>query len=142
MIRGLGILLAVCLPWATVQAETLEGRPIIIDGDSIVVAGKPVRLWGIDAPEMATRAGSAAKSYLRTVISHHEVRCEDHGERAGGHIMAQCFLGAVDLGRIMVLSGNAVDWRQRSGGYYGRLNNFGKPEPSALVSDSETQQNR
>ncbi len=120
MIRGLFVLLAICLPLAAVQAETLEGRPTIIDGDSIVVAGKPIRLWGIDAPEMTTRAGSTAKSYLRTIVSNKEVRCEDHGLRAGGHIMAQCFLGDVDLGRIMVLSGNAVDWRRHSGGFYSR----------------------
>lgn len=120
MIRGLFVLLAFCVPLATVQAETLEGRPTIIDGDSIVVGGKPIRLWGIDAPEMDTRAGSVAKSYLRTVVSGREIRCEDHGKRVAGHIMAQCFLGNVDLGRIMVLSGNAVDWRRYSGGFYSR----------------------
>ena len=40
MMRGLFVLLALCLPLAIVQAETLEGRPTIIDGDSIVVGGK------------------------------------------------------------------------------------------------------
>jgi len=102
------------------RAETLEGKPVLIDGDSIVIAGKPVRLWGIDAPEMSTRAGYLAKRYLRTVIEARTVRCVDEGMRAQSEIMAKCFIGDVDLGQVMVLSGHARDWPQYSKGYYGR----------------------
>ena len=79
-----------------------------------------MRIWGLDAPEMDTRAGSRAKSYLRTLIAGNEIRCEDNGQRVRGQVMAQCFIGDVDIGRVMVLSGNAVDWRRYSQGYYGR----------------------
>jgi len=113
---------ALCLIVATgaEAAETLEGRPILIDGDSIVVAGKPVRLWGIDAPEMNTRAGYLAKRYLRTIVENRTVRCIDEGMRARSEIMAKCYIGDVDLGQIMVLSGHARDWTQYSRGYYSR----------------------
>jgi len=121
--RGLWILIGALLltmPIAALRAETLEGKPVLIDGDSIVVAGKPVRFWGIDAPEMDTRAGYLAKRYLRTVLEGRSVRCEDEGMRAGTEIMAKCFIGQVDLGEIMVLSGHARDWPQYSQGYYSR----------------------
>ena len=114
------MLVVLCLTVTAARAETLEGRPTIIDGDSIVVDGKPIRLWGIDAPEMDTRPGFVAKRYLRTLIADNAVRCEDNGQRAAGQIMAQCFLGDVDIGRVMVLSGNARDWPRHSGGYYSR----------------------
>ena len=114
-----GILIALLLvPMTSVQAESLIGKPVIIDGDSIVVEGKRVRVWGIDAPEMGTRAGSRAKSYLRTLIGTNEIRCEDNGQRIQGQIMAQCFIGDVDIGRVMVLSGNAEEWRRYSQGFY------------------------
>jgi endonuclease YncB( thermonuclease family) len=120
--RGLWIVLALCLaaPVTGLRAETLEGKPILIDGDSIVVAGRPVRLWGIDAPEMDTREGYLAKRYLRTVIGDRPLRCVDEGMRVGNEIMAKCFLGQVDLGEIMVLSGHAQEWRQYSQGHYSR----------------------
>ena len=120
--RGLCKIAAICviLPFSALQAETLEGKPVLIDGDSIVVEGKPVRLWGIDAPEMDTRAGYLAKRYLRTVVEDRPVRCVDEGMRAGTEIMAKCYIGEVDLGEIMVLSGHARDWTQYSRGYYSR----------------------
>ena len=112
---------ALCIaPLGGLRADTLEGKPVLIDGDSIVVAGKPVRLWGIDAPEMDTREGYLAKRYLRTVIEDGTVRCVDQGARTTGEIMAKCFIGEVDLGEIMILSGHAREWHQYSQGYYSR----------------------
>ena len=120
--RGLWFIAALCLAASAtaLRSETLEGKPVLIDGDSIVVSGKPVRLWGIDAPEMDTREGYLAKRYLRTILEDRAVRCEDAGIRTVGEIMAKCFIGAVDLGEIMVLSGHAREWRQYSQGFYSR----------------------
>ena len=112
--------LAAAMPVTGLRAETLEGKAVLIDGDSVVVAGRPIRLWGIDAPEMDTREGYLAKRYLRTVIEDRPLRCVDEGMRAGTEIMAKCFLGAVDIGEVMVLSGHAREWRQYSQGYYSR----------------------
>jgi endonuclease YncB( thermonuclease family) len=116
------IVLALCIaaPLTGLRAEELEGKPVLIDGDSIVVAGKPIRLWGIDAPEMGTRDGYLAKRYLRTVIADNTVRCVDQGIRSVGEIMAKCYIGTVDIGEIMVLSGHAREWKEYSQGFYSR----------------------
>lgn len=115
-------MVALCLaaPAAVSAGEQVTGQPILIDGDSIVVAGRPIRLWGIDAPEMETREGYLAKRYLRTILENRPVRCEDMGIRTVGEAMAKCFVGTVDLGEVMVLSGHAREWRQYSQGYYSR----------------------
>ena len=105
---------------AVAQAESLYGQPVVIDGDSIVVNDRQIRIWGIDAPEMGTREGVAAKGFLRKLVADHTVRCEDNGQHIRGQTTAQCFIGDVDIGRTMVLSGNAVEWRRYSGGFYGR----------------------
>jgi hypothetical protein len=108
------------VPQPANSAETLQGRTIVVDGDSLIVDGKAVRIWGIDAPEMGTRSGDRAKKYLRALLSENTARCEDDGKRVSGQIMAKCFIGSVDIGRVMVLSGNARDWRRYSGGVYAR----------------------
>jgi len=116
--------LCIFASWAIPQpagsAESVQGRTIVVDGDSLVVNGKAVRIWGIDAPEMGTRSGDRAKKYLRALLSENTARCEDEGKRVSGQIMAKCFIGSVDIGRVMVLSGNARDWRRYSGGLYAR----------------------
>jgi len=108
------------IPQPAGSAEDVQGRTIVVDGDSLVVDGKAVRIWGIDAPEMGTRSGDRAKKYLRALLSDNTARCEDDGKRVSGRIMAKCFIGSVDIGRVMVLSGNARDWRRYSGGLYTR----------------------
>jgi endonuclease YncB( thermonuclease family) len=112
--------LSLAAPIGARAGEQVEGRPVLIDGDSIVVAGRPIRLWGIDAPEMETREGFVAKRYLRTIIEDRPVRCDDMGVRTVGEAMAKCFVGTVDLGEVMILSGHAREWRQYSQGYYSR----------------------
>ncbi len=108
------------IPQPAGSAEDVQGRTIVVDGDSLVVDGKSVRIWGIDAPEMGTRSGDRAKKYLRALLADNAARCEDDGKRVSGQIMAKCFIGSVDIGRVMVLSGNARDWRRYSGGLYAR----------------------
>jgi len=103
------------------RAETVSGDVRVIDGDSIVVGGTRVRIWGIDAPEMGTREGDAAKKYLKMLVKDAPVRCEDDGTRIQGRIMAKCFIGAIDIGGVMVMSGNAYDWRRYSRGHYSEM---------------------
>ena len=79
--RGMWVVLTFCVavPLTGLRAEDLVGKPVLIDGDLIVIAGKPIHLWGIDAPEMDTREGYLAKRYLRTILEDHTVRCVDQG---------------------------------------------------------------
>ena len=49
---GLWLALLIALVTAiSVTAETIEGRPRVVDGDTLVFGMKRVRLHGIDAPE-------------------------------------------------------------------------------------------
>jgi endonuclease YncB( thermonuclease family) len=116
------VILAFCLaaPIAGLRADTLEGKAVLVDGDSIVIGDKQVRLWGIDAPEMDTREGYLAKLYLRTVIETNTVRCVEQGARVSSETMAKCYVGQVDIGEVMVLSGHAREWLQYSQGFYSR----------------------
>ena len=44
------------------HAETVSGRARVVDGDTIEIKDQKIRLWGIDAPELASAAPRTALS--------------------------------------------------------------------------------
>ena len=51
MIKLRLIVLSVLLAWASPAFAEITGKPRVIDGDTIEIAGQRIRLHGIDAPE-------------------------------------------------------------------------------------------
>ena len=97
--------------------DMLQGRPMIIDGDSLVLAGRRVRLLGLDAPELAQMCqaggsdkacGTMARRALREIIGGQVVHCEIDGEDRYERLLARCFLGGGDIGDMLVGAGWAV----------------------------------
>lgn len=95
----------------------VEGHATAIDGDSLYVAGREVRLQGIDAPEgqqLCRRGGAkwecgeAATQELLGLISGQTVRCEGLEKGQHGRLLALCSAGNLDLNREMVRRGLAV----------------------------------
>jgi endonuclease YncB( thermonuclease family) len=82
---------------------------IVIDGDTLRVAGRPVRLWGIDAPELhqvcADRwpAGIEASRKLRELVT---ARCRLR-EPWSGRMIGLCRADGVDIEAAMVRAGMA-----------------------------------
>ena len=70
MITALVLALALQISGAP---ERLIGRATVIDGDTLKIRGRRVRLWGMDAPEAAraalARAGPIAAARRRRAIS-------------------------------------------------------------------------
>lgn len=100
----------------------------IKDGDSFVLNGEEVRLWGVDAVELlqfcqkAGRdypCGQLAKAHLLELIGRHDLRCKKMpAARKETRTVARCFIGDVDVGREMVRAGWAIDYRYFSKGFY------------------------
>ncbi|MBX6426430.1 MAG: thermonuclease family protein [Variibacter sp.] len=99
------------------RAEAIVGPASIIDGDSLRVAGVEIRLFGIDAPELAqicTRAGRPwacgreAAEALRAAAADREVTCRPRDQDRYGRTVAVCHAGGVDLGAAMIKGGLAV----------------------------------
>jgi endonuclease YncB( thermonuclease family) len=102
------------------------GAARVVDGDSLEMAGRRVRLYGIDAPEAVQtckdgagaewRCGEAAREALSGLLDGHVARCESRGTDRYGRTLATCAVaGTPDLGAWMVAAGWAVayDGRQR-----------------------------
>lgn len=95
----------------------LGGSVRVIDGDSLVVGGTEIRLFGIDAPELrqtCTRAGRAwncgseAMQALRRMTAGREVSCQARERDRFDRVVATCRAGELDLAAAMVRGGYAT----------------------------------
>lgn len=107
------------------DGNTISGSTRVVDGDTLVVAGKRVRLYGIDAPESAQMCGTmacgqAATAYLANVLLPYgrAVVCEGKMTDRYGRTVATCSVSVFDLGAMMVQAGWAMEYTRYSDGRY------------------------
>ena len=128
MRRWLGILvLALLLPPA--PANAIKGKPRVIDGDTIVIAGERIHLFGIDAPENRQtcmvgqtkwRCGRNAAMALAGIISTHWVLCRERGRDRHGDMLGVCRIAGYrgpDINAHLVAQGWALADRRQSPDY-------------------------
>ena len=118
-------LLAAALVAAVVYlpGEEVDGRPVAIDGDSLRVGGREIRLYAIDAPEgcqscersdgTSWPCGKEARTLL-TRLAAAAVACRGRDEDRYGRLVATCEAGGIDLGAEMVRRGMALAYRSHS----------------------------
>ena len=109
--------------------EEVVGVAQVEEGDVLAVGGQPVRLYGIDAPELgqmcSTRrgvrfdCGEAARSILERLIGTAEVSCSVYAGLSDGRSVGRCFVGGADLGLAMVSRGWAYTLPSLSNRYGG-----------------------
>lgn len=105
-----------CL-WTTASAAEVQVR----DADTIVVNGTAVRLNGVDAPELGTRAGQDSRRWLVNFLRGKEVTCDLNGERTHDRWVGVCFAEGEDVGAAVIAAGYALDCARYSGGRYADL---------------------
>ena len=99
--------------------RVIEGRVTVVrDVDTIVVAGTPIRLNGLDGPETSTRVGREARVFMDRLVRGETVTCRLNGDRTYDRWVGVCFLNGQDIGAIAVANGHALDCRRYSGGRY------------------------
>lgn len=104
------------------QGGVLEGSAWVTDGDTIVIDGITIRLFGIDAPELDHPYGRNARSTLIGLCKGQRVRAEFDGGASHDRPVARCHLrDGRDLSAEMVRAVMALDWPKYSGGVYGAL---------------------
>jgi micrococcal nuclease len=119
MLKIFSVLLIALLATPALADRTLEGRVTVVrDVDTIVVAGTPVRLNGLDGPEVSTRIGREARAFMTRLVRGQSVTCQLNGERTYDRWVGVCFLDGQDIGAIAVANGHALDCRRYSGGRY------------------------
>ena len=108
------------------RAQSISGDASAADGDSLVIVGQRIRLFGIDAPELdqtcdkdgsAWPCGEAAKAQLAELIAGQRVECRGQGVDQYGRVLAVCSVRYGEINRIMVEQGWAMAFRQYSDAY-------------------------
>lgn len=124
-------LLFFCLlvPHLPTHAEELTGYARVIDGDTLEIDGRRVRLEGIDAPEARQECersngrryacGYESTAALRRQVRGRELYCKSTGRDQYGRLIATCFVGRTDVNGWMVKRGHAIAYRRYSRAYAG-----------------------
>ena len=122
-----------------VLAKTINGKPRIIDGDTIHIKSNKIRLHGIDAPETKQTCkindevwfcGKQSTQELKNLINKQEVKCITNDVDIYNRFVAICYVNEININQWMVKSGWAIAYRYYSTDYiieekYARDNELG-----------------
>ena len=111
------------------EIKIIEGKVLVVDGDTIMINNIKIRFSGIDAPESYYKGkeqfclkgeekiscGELSKIFLIEKIRNQKVKCEieaktDRYKRKLG----ECFVEGKSLSRILVKNGYAFDYPRYS----------------------------
>lgn len=116
------LLAAVASSPAAAETIDITGPAVVIDGDSLEVAGAALRLEGVDACELDQWAtldgqpwpcGEVARAWLAGLTAGLEVRCRGDRRDAYGRGLVRCSVNGRDVGRRGIADGVYVAYRYR-----------------------------
>lgn len=121
------IAVIVAILWPLAATAEINGPAKVIDGNTLVVAGQKLRLWGSDAPDLAQNCshadgrryscGNIARTALMDLVLAATLRCRPRGPAATVPISVSCTVQGADVAANMVHTGWAVANRAEMPGY-------------------------
>tara|TARA_Y100001970_G_scaffold283584_1_gene399085 strand:- start:12775 stop:13305 length:531 start_codon:yes stop_codon:yes gene_type:complete len=117
------------------EEKIISGKPRVIDGDTIKINDKSIRLFGIDAPEKKQKCkksflkvnflnfqknyscGSVSTKNLKKKIENKDIECIFRSEDRYGRYLAICYLEKLDINKWMVKNGYALAYKKYSRKY-------------------------
>lgn len=122
------ILNPLLFPAPACSAEKKQGNVYVVDGDTLHMNGQKIRIWGIDAVELhqtclksvqSYECGKSARLHLQSVIGKNVPICTAKPKSPKEtRTVASCQVVGKDIGREMVKSGWALDYKHFSKGEY------------------------
>ena len=134
------LLAAMIMGWkAKPQMGTLYRVVQIVDGDTFFIANRqPIRLYGLDAPELANCYGAEAKKELARLTLNKQVEFREIlSEGSGRRILAMVYLDGKLINEQLIRNGfaryrgqgNTVTKTLKEAGEYARENKLGIYSP-------------
>ena len=114
-------------PLSAARNEKIVSSPaapaIAVDGDSLEIGSRRIRLMGIDAPEYDQfckknngelyPCGQLAADYLKTLIAEKNITCRIHKQDKYKRDLCTCYAETTDLNAEMIRAGYAVVYLER-----------------------------
>ena len=106
--------------------EAIQGKAVIIDGDTINIGNNKIRLHGIDAPEIKQacsinneiwKCGVKSTQELKKLINGQNVYCEIVDLDQYRRLIGICYVETENINRFMVKNGWAIAYRYYSEDY-------------------------
>ncbi len=126
MTACLGVALLSCLGGPARAAE-LQGTAMVVAGDALRVDQRPVRLFGVRAPEpkavcdidgLRVQCGAVALGELIKLVDGHHVSCDiEKEDPKTAPVLATCYVDETDVNEAMVRSGWARIAREETDRY-------------------------
>ena len=107
-------------------AKTINGKPRIIDGDTIHIKSNKIRLHGIDAPETKQTCeidnedwdcGKQSTKELKNLINNQKVECITNDIDRYNRYVAICYVNEININQWLVKNGWAIAYRYYSTDY-------------------------
>ena len=116
-------------------SEIISGKAITIDGDTIKIKNKKIRLHGIDAPEIKQlcqrtflsififsfqenyKCGEISKKKLEKYVKNNIIKCKVEGIDRYKRILGTCYKNTININSRMVRNGYAVAYKKYSKKY-------------------------
>ncbi len=117
------------------NSETIKGKALVIDGDTIKINKKKIRFYGIDAPEIDQicyrnflsisfltfskkyKCGLVAKKKLKIFLKEYNIKCLIRGYDKYNRKIAICYRDRISINSWMVKNGYAVAYKKYSKKY-------------------------
>ncbi len=98
--------------------KEFSGNTFVLDGDSLKVGGKEVRLFGLDAPEYSQTCfdkkkqeypcGQVSRDFLIGLAGGKKVNCIYAEKDKYNRFLSKCFVGKVSINEEIIKNGMAV----------------------------------
>jgi endonuclease YncB( thermonuclease family) len=118
------LLSAGCAP----PLPSVVGPATVIDGDTLRIGRREIRLWGVDAPELEqvcqgptgtnVSCGLVARRALAAHVNVKPVTCSVTGTDRYERLVARCKVDDSDIGATLVRKGLAVRYARYAGPTY------------------------
>lgn len=92
----------------------------VVDGDSLEINNKRIRLMGIDAPEyMQTckdnnnklyKCGHQSTTFLKNLIKDKSIKCLIHKKDQYDRFLCTCYIDDLDINKEMIKKGQAITY--------------------------------
>lgn len=109
------------------SGDIIVGVAVATDGDTLVIDGKRIRLWGVDAFEAEQRCpgangaswgcGGVATRAVQEIVEDTQTICVKRDVDTYGRIVAICRAGGVDIAAAIVVRGLGVAYTRYSSDY-------------------------